>query len=85
MRSHLTIVKGSLAPESAVVKLSGKQMTPFEGDAIVFENEDEAYETIMNGNRVRPGHVVVIRNEGPKGSPGMPEMLSPHLHLWDQV
>ena len=78
---HLTIVKGSLAPESAVVKLSGKQMTRFEGDAIVFENEDEAYETIMNGNRVRPGHVVVIRNEGPKGSPGMPEMLSPSSAL----
>ena len=78
---HLTIVKGSLAPESAVVKLSGKQMTRFEGNAIVFENENEAYEAIMNGNHVKPGHVVVIRNEGPKGSPGMPEMLSPSAAL----
>lgn len=74
--NHLTIVKGSLAPDSAVVKLSGKQMTQFEGRAICFESESEAFEGVMRG-RVRKGHVVVIRNEGPRGSPGMPEMLSP--------
>ena len=73
---HLTIVRGSLAPESAVVKLSGKQVTFFGGEAICFDGEHAAFKAICEG-RVREGHVVVIRNEGPKGSPGMPEMLSP--------
>jgi len=73
---HLTIVKGSLAPESAVVKLSGKQVTRFEGTAVCFDSESEAFEGVMRGD-VSKGDVVVIRHEGPKGSPGMPEMLSP--------
>jgi len=77
---HLTVVKGSLAPESAVVKLSGKTLTEFKGTAKVFESEGEAFRGIVGG-LVKPGHVVVIRNEGPKGSPGMPEMLSPTAAL----
>jgi dihydroxy-acid dehydratase len=59
-----------------VVKLRGKQVTYFEGEAICFDGEHEAFSAICAG-RVRSGHVVVIRNEGPRGSPGMPEMLSP--------
>lgn len=74
---HIIIVKGSLAPESAVLKLSGKCMEkPFRGPAIVFDGEGPAYDAIM-GRKVKAGHVLVIRYEGPKGSPGMPEMLSP--------
>ena len=59
-----------------MVKLSGKATTFFEGEAIVFDSEGDAFEAIVEG-RVRAGHVVVIRNEGPAGAPGMPEMLSP--------
>jgi dihydroxy-acid dehydratase len=78
---HMIILKGSLAPESAVLKLSGKQFErPFTGTAIVFDGEAGAYTAIMEG-KVKPGHVVVIRYEGPKGSPGMPEMLSPSAAL----
>ena len=73
---HLKILKGSLAPESAVVKLSGKLLNEFEGVAICFDNENDAFEGVING-LVRKGHAMIIRYEGPKGSPGMPEMLSP--------
>ena len=78
---HLTIVNGSLAPDSAVVKLSGKQTQFFEGTAVCFDDEDAAYEGIMRGDVVKEGSVVVIRYEGPKGAPGMPEMLSPSSAL----
>lgn len=78
---HINILKGSLAPESAVLKVSGKQFDkPFVGKAIVFDGEDTAYEAVMSGV-VKEGHVMVIRYEGPKGSPGMPEMLSPGAAL----
>ncbi|XP_064384124.1 dihydroxy-acid dehydratase-like [Halichondria panicea] len=68
---------GSLATDSAVLKLSGKVFDkPFKGPAIVFDGEGPAYDAIMGG-QVKPGQVLVIRYEGPKGSPGMSEMLSP--------
>lgn len=78
---HMNIIKGNLAPESAVLKLSGKKFDkPFQGSAIVFDGEGVAYDAIMSG-KVKAGQVVVIRYEGPKGSPGMPEMLSPSAAL----
>ena len=74
--SHLRILYGNLAPEGAVAKISGKEGLVFTGKAIVFEGEEAALEAILNG-RVKAGHVIVIRNEGPVGGPGMREMLSP--------
>jgi dihydroxy-acid dehydratase len=74
--SHLVILYGNLAPEGAVAKISGKEGERFEGTARVFEGEERATQAILAG-RVREGDVVVIRGEGPKGGPGMREMLSP--------
>jgi dihydroxy-acid dehydratase len=74
--SHLVIFYGNLAPEGAVGKISGKEGLRFEGKAIVFESEEKALQAILKGT-VKKGHVVVIRSEGPKGGPGMREMLSP--------
>jgi len=74
--NHIIILKGNLSPESAVLKLSGKQIDPFIGQAQVFDGESDCYLAITEG-RVKKGTVLVIRYEGPKGSPGMPEMLSP--------
>src|SRR5271157_3341753 len=74
--SHLRILRGNLAPGGAVAKITGKEGLRFSGRAIVFESEEAALKAIM-GNRVKAGHVVVIRNEGPVGGPGMREMLSP--------
>ena len=73
---HLVILRGNLAPEGAVAKISGHEGLSFDGKAIVFESEEKALDAILKG-RVKKGHVVVIRNEGPKGGPGMREMLSP--------
>ncbi|MEM9066890.1 MAG: dihydroxy-acid dehydratase [Myxococcota bacterium] len=73
---HLTVLQGSLAPEGAVAKITGKEGLRFEGSAIVFDGEEAMLEAVKEG-AVRAGHVVVIRNEGPKGGPGMPEMLAP--------
>ncbi len=74
----IAILYGNLAPEGSVVKQSAvaQKMLKHKGPARVFESEDEAYEAILAG-RINPGDVVVIRYEGPKGGPGMPEMLSP--------
>ena len=74
----IAILFGNLAPEGAVVKTAGvdEKMLVFRGKAICFNSEEEAIEGIMGG-KVKPGHVVVIRYEGPKGGPGMREMLSP--------
>ncbi len=74
----IAILFGNLAPEGAVVKTAGvdEKMLVFKGRAICFDSEEEAIEGIMGG-KVKPGHVVVIRYEGPKGGPGMREMLSP--------
>ena len=74
--SHLVILYGNLAPGGAVAKISGKEGLIFSGKAIVFENEQDALAAILDG-RVKKGHVIVIRHEGPVGGPGMREMLSP--------
>jgi dihydroxy-acid dehydratase len=73
---HLTICYGNLAKEGSVAKISGKEGLFFEGKAIVFDSEETALNSILNGT-VKKGHVIVIRYEGPKGGPGMREMLSP--------
>ena len=73
---HLRILYGNLAPEGSVAKITGKEGLRFEGPARVFESEFDANKGIGEG-RVREGDVVVIRYEGPKGGPGMPEMLKP--------
>ena len=74
--SHLVMFRGNLCPGGAVGKISGKEGLRFEGKAIVFEREEDALAGILGG-RVKPGHVIIIRGEGPKGGPGMREMLSP--------
>ncbi len=74
--SHLRILYGNLATHGAVAKISGKEGLTFSGRAIVFESEESALHAILDG-RVRAGHVIVIRNEGPVGGPGMREMLAP--------
>ncbi len=73
---HLVILRGNLAPEGAVAKISGKEGLAFSGRAIVFESEETALHAILDGT-VKEGHVIVIRYEGPRGGPGMREMLSP--------
>ena len=74
--SHLVILYGNLAPDGAVAKISGKEGLKFNGKAIVFNSEEDAMKAILEG-KVKKGHVVVIRYEGPKGGPGMREMLGP--------
>ena len=74
--SHLAILYGNLAPEGAVAKISGKEGTRFAGKARVFGSEEGALHAILGG-KVVAGDVIVIRYEGPKGGPGMREMLSP--------
>lgn len=71
----ITILKGSMAPEGAVVKTAGFDAAVFEGPARVFEREREAMDALTNGE-IQAGDVVVIRYEGPKGGPGMREMLA---------
>lgn len=73
---HLQILYGNLAEKGSVAKISGKEGERFEGPARVFDGEKHLVEGISNG-KVQPGDVVVIKNEGPKGAPGMPEMLKP--------
>ena len=73
---HLQILYGNLAPQGSVAKITGKEGEKFIGPARVFNGEFELVEGIQNG-RVKAGDVVVIRNVGPKGAPGMPEMLKP--------
>ena len=74
--SHLRMLYGNLAPEGAVAKISGKEGTVFTGNARVFDSEEDAMKGIMNGEIVE-NDVLIIRYEGPKGGPGMREMLSP--------
>ncbi len=73
---HLIVLKGNLAPEGAVAKITGKEGLEFTGKAIVFSSEEQALKKILDGS-VKKGHVVVIRYEGPRGGPGMREMLAP--------
>jgi dihydroxy-acid dehydratase len=74
--SHLVVLYGNLAPEGAVAKITGKEGLRFAGTARVFDSEERALKGILGG-RVKAGDVVVIRYEGPRGGPGMREMLSP--------
>jgi len=74
--SHLVILYGNLAPGGAVAKITGKEGTHFEGVARVFNSEEQALKKILDGT-IKKGDVVVIRFEGPKGGPGMREMLAP--------
>jgi dihydroxy-acid dehydratase len=74
--SHLRILYGNLAPEGAVAKITGKEGTRFSGRAKVYRSEEKALRGILDG-KVKAGDVVVIRDEGPVGGPGMREMLSP--------
>ena len=74
--SHLRVLYGNLADDGAVAKISGKEGTSFRGKAITFNSEEAAMEAIL-GDRIQEGDVLVIRYEGPKGGPGMREMLSP--------
>jgi dihydroxy-acid dehydratase len=78
----LTILKGNLAPNGCVVKSAGvaQAMLTHTGPAVIFESQEEACEGIL-ANKVKPGDVVVIRYEGPKGGPGMQEMLSPTSYI----
>jgi len=81
----LFILRGNLAPEGAVIKAAGvdPKMLKHSGPAIIFESQEEACEGILGG-KVKEGHVVVIRNEGPKGGPGMQEMLAPTSYIMGQ-
>lgn len=74
--SHLQILRGNLAPEGAVAKITGKEGLKFTGPARVYDSEEDMLRGFENGEIVK-GVVVVIRYEGPKGGPGMPEMLTP--------
>ena len=74
--SHLVILRGNLSPEGSVAKISGKEGESFTGKARVFDSEDDAQKAILDG-KIVAGDVVVIRYEGPKGGPGMREMLGP--------
>ena len=74
----ITVLYGNLAPDGAIVKSAGvsDDMLSCTGRARVFNSEDEAMRAILTGS-IKEGHVVVVRYEGPKGGPGMPEMLAP--------
>jgi dihydroxy-acid dehydratase len=74
--SHLVILYGNLSPEGSVAKITGKEGLRFEGRARVFNSEEQALKKILDGG-IKAGDVVVIRYEGPKGGPGMREMLAP--------
>jgi len=72
----IVILKGNLAPECAVAKISGLKKISITGPAVVFESEEETLDAILAG-KIKEGDVIVIRYEGPKGGPGMREMLAP--------
>jgi dihydroxy-acid dehydratase len=82
-RGHLSILKGNLSPEGCVAKTSGINQPIFTGPARVFDSEQACLKAIL-GRKIKAGEVVVIRYEGPKGGPGMPEMLSPTAALVGQ-
>ena len=75
-QGHLAILRGNLATEGAVAKITGIKTHVLTGPARVFDSEESCLEAILE-NRIRPGDVIVIRYEGPKGGPGMREMLAP--------
>nr|CAG8444672.1 2220_t:CDS:2 [Entrophospora candida] len=73
---HIHILKGNLAPEGSVAKITGKEGLTFKGKAKVFDGEEDMLKALEK-NEIKKGHVIIIRYEGPKGGPGMPEMLTP--------
>jgi dihydroxy-acid dehydratase len=73
---HIRILRGNLAPEGAVGKITGKEGLSFSGPAIVFDSE-ERMSTALEDHQIKKGDVIIIRYEGPQGGPGMPEMLTP--------
>jgi dihydroxy-acid dehydratase len=73
---HIQILRGSLAPQGAIAKITGKEGTSFTGTALTFDSEEEMLAALERGE-IHSGQVLVIRYEGPKGGPGMPEMLTP--------
>jgi dihydroxy-acid dehydratase len=75
-QGHLTVLRGNLAPEGAVAKITGIKSHRITGPARVFDSEEAAMQAILD-DAIRPGDILVIRYEGPKGGPGMREMLSP--------
>jgi len=81
--SHLVILRGNLAPEGAVAKITGKEGTVFTGRARVFDSEEKAMQAIL-ARKIVKGDVVVIRYEGPRGGPGMREMLGPTSAIMGQ-
>ena len=81
--SHLRVLYGNLAPEGAVAKITGKEGITFTGPAKVFDSEEEGMEAIQ-GRKIQKGDVIVIRFEGPKGGPGMREMLKPTSAIMGQ-
>lgn len=78
--NHIRVMRGNLSPDGAVIKLSGKEIELHRGPARVFEGEEEALDAILAG-KIVDNDVIVIRQEGPKGGPGMREMLSPSAAL----
>ena len=82
-QGHLAILKGNLAPEGCVAKITGLKKTSITGPARVFDSEPECMKAIM-AKKIKPGDVIVIRYEGPKGGPGMQEMLAPTSALVGQ-
>jgi len=82
-QGHLAILKGNLAPEGCVAKITGLKNPSITGPARVFDSEPQVMDAIM-AKKIRPGDVVVIRYEGPKGGPGMREMLAPTSALIGQ-
>ena len=82
-QGHLAILKGNLAPEGCVAKITGLKRTSITGPARVFDSEPQAMKAIL-AKKIKPGDVIVIRYEGPKGGPGMQEMLAPTSALIGQ-
>ena len=82
-QGHLAILKGNLSPEGAVAKITGLKNPVITGPARVFDDEQSALAAIM-ANQIKPGDVMVLRYLGPKGGPGMPEMLAPTSALIGQ-
>jgi dihydroxy-acid dehydratase len=78
---HIQILKGNLAPEGSVAKITGKEGLVFKGPARVYDCEEDMLKGLEN-SEIQKGDVVVIRYEGPKGGPGMPEMLTPRFYYW---
>ena len=73
---HIQILRGNLAPEGAVGKITGKEGLSFTGPAVVFDSEEQMLTSLEN-HQIKKGDVIIIRYEGPQGGPGMPEMLTP--------